>query len=329
MSLLSSITDLLRPAPPPTPAVLGALARVGELVDPLLKAAPGFERQLAGPLEHALGYCEGLVAGLPGPVDINREAFAHDPLVHALFATADDIDQMLGRSQAVRDFVASPERFESDEFHALFAARRHMKKQLGMARQGDLIQAEVPQEVVYFGDQLLVEPTCRVEDLREKLRCRTLDSLLLTFRTHVDALRLERDGLRADASVERAHLTVLRGKTESEDHALHTRHLANLEAKLRSTAQSLMPDQLLDALADFLRQPEESLSTRETRITIDRLGVVCDDNPDDGNLSTLDFPEIRGRDLRIYMVVLARIRRAEAEAAVDLVRDQQRRFMVI
>lgn len=329
MSLLSSLADLLRPAPPPTPEVVRALQRVGEVIDPRLMPVPGFERKLAAPVAHALGYLNGLVAGLPGPIAIDRDAFARAPMVHALFATADDIEQMLGRSQAVRDFVASPERLDNDEFFALFAARRHHKKQLGMARQGDVIHADVPQEVVYFTDQLLVEPSCRLEDLQEKLRSRTLESLLLTFREHVDALRLERDGLRADASVERAHLTVLRGKSESEDQALHTRHLADLEAKLRATAESLMPDQLLDALADFLQQPETSLSAVEARITIDRLGVVCSEDPDDGNVSTLDFPEIRGRDKRIYMVTLARIRRDEAEAAVAAVRDQQRRFMLI
>jgi len=229
----------------------------------------------------------------------------------------------------VRDFVASAERLESDTFHALFAARRHVKKQLGMARHGDVIHADVPQEVVYFGDQLLLEPDCQLATLKEKLRLRTLDSLLLTFREHVDALRLERDGLRADASVQRAHLTVLRGQTPGEEQALHTRHLTDLEAKLRTTAESLMPDQILEALATFLMHPEASLSTHETCITVDRMGIVCDANPDDSNVSTLDFPEMRGRDKRIYMVVLARIRRTEAEAAVDLVRDQQRRFMLI
>ncbi len=329
MSLFSSIADFLKPAPPPSPAVIKALAKVAELVDPLLKSASGFERKLAMPLEHALGYCEGLVAGLPGPIDIDRVAFAGDPLVHALFATADDIVQMLGRSEAVRDFIASPERLDSDHFFALFAARRHEKKQLGIVRQGDIIQADVPQIVVYFNDQLLLEPNCDLAVLQERLRNRTMESLLLTFREHVAALRLERDGLRADASMERAHLTVLRGKTKSEDHALHTRHLGALEARLRATAESLMPDQILEALADFLAKPEASLATNPQRITIDRLGVVCDENSDDSNVSTLDFPEIRARDQRIYVVTLARISRAEAEEAVNLVRDQQRRFMII
>ena len=124
MSLLSAVADFLKPAPPLDPSLRKALDRVAELVDPMLKSAPGFEKHLSGPVDYALGYCDGLVASLPGPIDINRKAFANDPLVHALFATAGDIDQMLGRSQAVRDFLAEPSSWESEHFYAMFVARR-------------------------------------------------------------------------------------------------------------------------------------------------------------------------------------------------------------
>ena len=264
MSLFSTVVDFLKPTPPPSPQVLKALDRVAELVDPLLKSASGFERHLTLPVEHALGYCEGLVGALPGPIDINRQSFASAPLVHALFATAEDIDQMLGRSQAVRDFLAEPQSWENEYFHE-----------------------------------------------------------------HVDALRSERAGLRADASVARAHLTVLRGKTEGDEYAVHTRHLADLDTKLRETAASLMPDQLLQALCVFLQAPEASLCLAPVSITVDRLGVVSDHPADDNNVHTLNFPELRGRDQRQYMVMLARIRRDEAQAAIDIVRDQQRLFMLI
>lgn len=329
MSLISSIADFLKPTPVPTPQVRKALERIGELVDPLLRSASGFERELAPAVEHVLGYCEGLIAGLPGPIDINRQSFSGDPLVHALFATADDIDQMLGHSQAVRDFLEEPQCWESEYFYALFAARRQQKKQLGIVRQGDMIQSEVPQLVIYFCDQTLVEPHCNLEVTLENLRAKGLESLLSTFHDHVESLRSEREGLRADVSMQRAHLTVLRGKSPGPEFQTHTRHLAELDAQLREKAASLMPDQLLAALVDYLREPEAWLGLSPVSVTVDRLGIVSDQPSDDINLHTLKFSEFRGRDKRNYMAMLARIRRDEAQAAVDLVQDQRRRFMII
>ena len=74
MSLISSIANFLKPTPTPTPQVRKALERIGELVDPLLKSAPGFERELAPAVEHVLGYCEGLIAAMPSRSGIGRGA---------------------------------------------------------------------------------------------------------------------------------------------------------------------------------------------------------------------------------------------------------------
>jgi len=329
VSLFSAISELLHPAPPPSPELSCALERVGELVDPLLRVAPDFARRLSGPLEHALGYCQGLVAALPGPIDINRQAFGNDPLVHALFATAGDIDQMLGRSQAVRDFLAEPCAWESTHFYAMFAARRQVKRQLGMALQGEVIRTDVPQEVLYFSDHTLVEPACQLPVTLEGLRCKALDSLLHTFRNHVAALRHERDGLRTDASAERAHLTVLHGSSGGREYAVHTRQLAELDEQLRARAESLLPEHLIAALADYLLAPEPALRLTPVSVTVDRLGVVQEGRGDEISVHTLNFPELTARDRRLHLAMLARISRDEALAAVEMVRDQQHRFMII
>ena len=287
MSLFSAVSDFLKPTPPLSPAVEKALLRVGELVSPQLKSASGFEQKLAGPIEYALGYCDGLISALPGPIDVNRRSFSNDPLVHALFATAHDIDQMLGRSQAVRDYLAEPACWESEYFYALFAARRMQKKQLGMSVQGSVVQSDVPQIVIYFSDQTLIQPNCSLETTLQHLRANALDSLLKTFHDHVEALRAEREGLRADLSVERAHLTVLRGKTPGNEHAVHTRHLEEPAQRGRQSAESLMPDQLVEALAEFLHAPESSLALTPVTITVDRLGIVSDNGSDDANCTRL------------------------------------------
>lgn len=325
MGLLSAIAGILKPAPPPDAAARQGLERIAELVDPFLKSAPGFEHKLAAPVHHALGYCEGLVSALPGPIAIGRHAFGNDPLVHALFATADDIGHMLGCSQAVRDHLAAPASYAGDHFYALLAARRMEKRQLGVAMEGGVIHTDVPQTVLYFSDHILVEPHCDPEATRSQLRAAAFDSLLKSFHTHVDALRLEKNHLAAEQSTERAHLTVLRGR--SGDITVSTRHLAELEAHLRKVAASLMPEQIEEALAAFLLQPEISLRLDPVTLNVDRLGVLATaDAPD---AAALSFPELCGRDRRRHLVMLARIDREEARQAVETSLDRQRRFLII
>lgn len=323
---------------------MAAFGRVAALIDPMIRAVPDFEHQLAAPLRHALAYCEGLVAGLPGPIAVGRHAFGTDALVHALFATADDVDQMLGKSQLVRDYLAQPACLESESFYAMLAARRQQKRQLGLALSGEVVQSEVPQTVLYFSGHMLMEPCCSLDQTLTRLRAVALDSLLSAFQEHVSRLRRERDGLRADLSVERAQIAAMQAVYPGTAVAIHARHLAELDARLREAADCLMPEYLLAALVDFLQAPETSLSVQPVSVTVDRMGVMAPPRTAEAesadmqavnqtgmqtDAQTLHFPELAARDQRRYLVMLAKIDRAEAQAAVAAVRDQQRRFMLI
>ena len=325
MSLLSALSDLLHPAPPPDAQVLRALARIGELVDPLLPTLGNFEKTLAAPVQHVLGYCDGLVAALPGPMEITRTSFANDPLVHALFATAGDIEQMIGRSQAIRDFLQEPRCWENEHFYAMLAARRQEKHQLGLAETGGVIRSEVPQTVLYFSDHTLIEPSCQLEETLRGLRCKAFESLLHTFRSHVDALRATRDELRADVAEQRSHLFA----PQAHPGAAATRHFAELSEALASQGESLMPEQLLTALADFLMHPETALHLTPVSLSVDRLGVIQNASDPFAGAQTITFPELTARDRRLHLGMLVRIERTEALAAVEAVRDQQHRYMII
>jgi hypothetical protein len=330
MSLLAHIADLLRPSPRPDPDTTAALSRVIGMVDPLVRAAPRLEKHLLTSVEHALSYCRGLVDALPGPIEINRHSFSGDPLVHALFATANDIDEMLGRSQAIRDFLTKPECWANDCFCAMLAARRQQKTQLGMARQGDVIRSDVPQVVLYFSDQTLIEPCCDPEMARQRLQARALDSLLQAFNQHVETMRHDRQNLRTDLSSEHACLNAMRQhRSNTDDEEKHTRHLVELDLRLRQNNEALMPENLADLLADFLHHPENALSLKPVTIRIDRLGIVHDANPDDNDAQTIIFPELTSRDRRQHLATLVRISRAEAQSAVEQAKDRQKRYILI
>ncbi len=329
MTFLSALADLLKPAPQPDPEVTAALDRVIGMVDPLVRAAPRLDKHLLAAVEHALGYCQSLVSALPGPIEINRRSFAQDMLVHALFATPTDIDEMLGRSQAVRDFLQRPECWASDCFCAMLAARRLQKRQFGMAQQGNVIRSDVPQEVVYFSDQTLIEPSCSLETTRQRLQARALESLLRSFNAHVDQLRRERQGLRADLSVEHAQLLALQQQHHADEDERHTRHLVELDLRLRENSEALMPEHLVEVLAEFLRHPESALALTPVSIRIDRMGIVHEPSEPGDDAQTIEFPELSSRDRRQHLATLVRITREEAQAAVAKSIDRQKRYVLL
>jgi len=330
IGLTSAFADLFKARPPLTAETRAALKHVVELAGPLMSSISGFERRLAGPVQIALNYCGELVAGLPAMIDINRRAFALDPLVHAFFATSQDIEEMLGRSQALRDFLSAPDGFGIEHFHGLFAARRREKQVMGLALQGEVLRQEVPQTLLYFSSHTLTAVAADLQATRNMLNVAAFDSLLKSFFAEADAIRLERQGLQGERDMERARLRGMQGGTQTSGIADHQKQLSGLELGILKMTESLQPDRLVDALATFLSEPHQALRLEPVKVQVDRNGVVADAlNIPDGQEGSLYFPELVGRDRRRYVVMLARIPRDEAERAVANILDQQRRFILI
>lgn len=330
IGLSSAIANWFRAAPPLSVETRGALEQVVAAVGPNTAAVSGFARRLAEPIQVALKYCDDLVVSLPGMIDINRRAFALDPLVHAFFATTQDIEEMLGRSQSLREFLSAPESFGSEHFHALFAARRREKKVVGLALEGEMLRQDVPQTLLYFSSQTLTAIAAELQATRGMLNAAAFDSLLKSFVAQVDAVRRERQGLQGERDLERARLKGRPGGMAASASAEQQQKLSALDLRIRNMTESLQPDRLVDALAAFLNQPELALRLEPVKVQVDRNGVIADTrNTAGGQEGSLYFPELVGRDRRRYVVMLARIPREEAERAVAKILDQQRRFILI
>lgn len=327
MTLFDALIGWLKPAPPPSPQVLQALKRVAELVDPMMSSATGFEKKLAVPVQRTLDYCEKIVLDLSGPIDIDRQSFASEPLIHALFATADDIARVLGGDRAVRDYLESTQSRDSDCFYAMLAARRQSKKTLGIALDGDMVRGDVPVEYLYFSDHTLTAPGPTLEATREGLRQAAFDSLLKNFRTHLQALRDERETLRDDRDITRDRINRLRGNSANPEIDAQTRRLNELDERLRQIAELLQPEHLVDALVDFLATPATALRLEIFSVKIDRSGVVT--HGDAADAESLDFRQIIGRDRRRHVAFLIKARREDAVLAVEEVKELRRNYMII
>ncbi|MBI5921097.1 MAG: hypothetical protein HY847_05550 [Betaproteobacteria bacterium] len=310
MGFLANLLGWGDKSPPLTETERQALTHAVTVVDPLLKTVSGYEKHLATPVRNALAYCDGLVAAVPGPVEVNSHAFAADPLVHALFATCGDIAATLGKSRAVKAFLAEPANALADEFYALLGMRRFEKNVIGMAVHGDMVCADTPQRLLYFADHTLRELSPDIEETRRGLRAAAFDSLATSFASQLAEMRQARQDLHNEWDMQRALSS--RPHQSATLAAEHTQRSAELEERLRQAAETLSPERLLDALAAWLAAPELHLHLDPTTVSVDRMGVMVDPTSTADQVSTLSLPELIGRDRRHWIVLIAKIHREEA-----------------
>ena len=326
MNLLESIARLFTPTQELSAQLRDAIGVAGELVGPMLRSASGYPERLAEPAAQALDYCGELVRAIPGPVDVNRHAFASDPFVHALFGRSTDIGEMLGRSQVLRAFLR--DKSTGGNFYALLGTRRKEKHQLGMALKGDRVISDVAQTTVYFGDHTLTDPANGIDEARERLQASMFRGLVQSYALAVRELVEERTRTERAFAVERARFGWHGTPVQEIPHAEQSRRLHELDAALRAHVKDLNPDRLMHQLAVCFREPKPFLHLDPVEVTIDRMGVVTD-SAENGNLAdTLRFVELTSRDRRQWVVVLARIGYDETMQAVRQVEQATRHIII-
>ncbi len=318
MELFAPLRSLL--AAPLDEDLRRAIDRGVALADPLMMAVPRYERKLAASVRGALDYCAQLVEDIPGPVDINGHVFGDDPLVHAFFSGTEQIAEMLGRSQAVRDFLGGPAASAAEEFFALLGMRRHERKVMGAGLHGDRVRREVPQTLLYFSDHTLLELSAELAQTRSRIGELAFDSLAKSFAGRLEQTRGARQALHTEWEMARAGGGEPRARAEA---------LRALERRLREAAAALEPARVLEDYRAWLASPAANLRLDPVTLMVDRLGVLLDPAmapAADGD--TIRFPELYARDRRHWILVLVRIRRAEAQRALAAAQQASRYLLI-
>lgn len=309
MSLWQKICDILGPEPPVDAAIVHAVDHAVELVDPVLKVVGGLEKSLGPAVSHALQYCAELVEALPPPLEVSHRNFASDPLVHAMFASANDIDLMLGRSSAVRDFLADGENAFSTECYALLGMRRNQKTVLGMALHGDVLQADAPRKLLYFSDHTLHELSISEEETRRRLQFSAFDGLVRSFADALAAQRKAKDELRFTWESERASGL---GELMPDE---KTWRISTLEARYNESTAALAPERIVARLAEWLMDPYEHLHLEPCTATVDNMGVMVEPDSERSDIHTLHCPQLISRDRRHWIVILVKLSCDESREA--------------
>lgn len=281
------------------PELAGLVAWSVDQVDPRLRQAGGYPRRYGPCIAHAWDYCRRLADQVPGPVALNRQAFAQDPVVHALFGSPEGIVQALVRNRPVREWRSATH--EEGEVFALMGVRAWEKDILGMEDRDGVLHRDVPQKAVYFSDHTFSNLGVTEAETRALLARQFMASLLARVADRVEELRQHRQRLVQARNELLARLHAHPGSGELRAALKQT--LADLSASVAA----LDPGRHAHHFEAVLLGPEQYLSLDVLTMSLDAMGIHRGER-DDAQAQRLDLREMRCRDRRRWVVMLVRCR---------------------
>lgn len=304
---------------PDTPALKAAMDRAISLVEPLLGQTDGYPERYRQPVSTALEYTARLAASLPGPVKLDRSAYAQDAWVHVLFPDINSISAAYTSSMALQQYLHESQ--PNSEFYALMGMRRIEKKIFGIEPSGMTVQRDVAQQVVYFNNHT-IEFAAPSETLsRELIAMRFFDSLVGKVK---DRIELRRHTKKSLAEKIGKLIPRLDNALEPDKAALEQR-LAILTSGLDSLIESLNPENYASDFEAVMLHPEESLHLRQVSITLDSMGIKrSGEDADRGKDFT--FSELVGYDRRDWTVVVVKCINPQHETFAERLDQAYRRL---
>lgn len=303
------------------PGLHQAIERAVARVEPLLKQAGGYPDHYRAPVAAALAHARALAANLPGPVEIDCDAYAADPFLRALFPSREFVLEAFSASQALRDYLREYPGF--DEAYALMGMRRCEKVMLGMELSGEVIRRDVPQHVVFFSSHTIENLAPTAEQSREEISWRFFDTLLDKVVERVELRRQEKQSLllHKDMLMARLHAATPADRPALEE------QLASLVADLQATIDSLGLDKYSQDFAAVLLAPEQALRLEQTTLILDSMGVRREHDETNPGTAVV-FNDLVGLDRRQWTVTLVHCRNLHSESIAARLTDAARRLVI-
>ncbi len=123
--------------------------QVVEVADPYIRQAKRYHNVLRDPITGSMNYCTSIVDALPGPVELSRKGYHADPLVKSLFASPEELEEVIRISPEVQAYKG---RGTEGEVTAMLSMTSHEKTIFGHQQKGDLVMRGVAQRAVSFHD---------------------------------------------------------------------------------------------------------------------------------------------------------------------------------
>jgi hypothetical protein len=271
-------------------ALRQATEQVVETADPVIRQARGYRKALRIPMAGAIDYCRSLADALPGPVVLSRGNYHADPLVKAIFASPDELEEVIRISP---ETAKLREQGSRGEVVAMMTMLKQEKTIFGHQREGEIIRRDVAQRAVSFYDHRIVAPSPDLERMREGIVRRGLEVLATVAMEGITTVRSKKAELREKREYLKGILKILGGKShvmkmfaapdpeQLEEYRKAERVLAEVEQELEALRdQMATPEHALEHLLGTMRWAGNNLMVQDQSFRLNWMGVRVEDQPE-------------------------------------------------
>jgi hypothetical protein len=261
--------------------------RLVQATDRRLAQAGGYRERLRSPVLEARERLAGMIAAIPGPVEVSPASWARSPGLKPLFSHAEDAAAAWSGAEGVRAFF---DRNPASECLGMLALLQAERKVLSTIQQGDL-QVEVARTTVSFGEPQVLAPAADEVAVREELALRALEYLAMRAMEEVGSVRAQKRELEKERALLQAQLALAQrrgrgfgavassGATGDVDPGQVERDLARTVGELEQLASKNLLPELLASLLAALARPEAHLTIEPCRLVLDPMNFAVEPGP--------------------------------------------------
>lgn len=294
-----------------------------DAVDPRLRVVSGYQGKIAPGVARTITHLRTLARDLPEPIELARAAWASDPLINALFANADDVPAVLGRSDELRTFFEAPANALATEAYALLGMLKAERNVFAPAMVEGVLRQDVAQTTVNFSHHRLFAPAAELLACRREvgvLIFRRLAALALERITSLRARAVDLEQRKATLGARLRLLNLRRNGIQdiAGGASDETAEIASIERELKATVDDYVEakaslatlDMRVDHINAIFNSPAAYLSLARVDLRVNRMGYKVAAGSDEA-ASDLALSELSiGEGLR-FVIAFVRIQRAE------------------
>lgn len=267
-----------------------ATEHVVQMADPVIRQAKRYRQVLHEPITGAMRFFQSLTTAIPGPVTLNRDQYHDNPLVKALFATPEELEELLRLSPEVNKFRKQG---YTGEVMAMMTMEQSERTIFGTKQTGEMLQRDVRQQTINFSDHRIVGAAVDLEATKAGIVNRGLEVLATLAMERITTLRARKAELQGQREYLKGMMKILGGKSHMQEmFAAPTRKnreelqkveqaITEVDTELAALSKQIsLPEHSLGQLEAILRNAETLLLVRSQSFRLNWMNVLIEDASD-------------------------------------------------